>query len=135
MAGPDPLAAPALTPRKADLVTWSDWLTRHPDTTVVAQQPDLKKLYKRDPYHSYFGSDKLHFPVAPKPEQPDLRLKDRVVILTIDGENTVISLAGLEEAACLAVAAGTATALTPGVELCHREDVEKLLPLVKVERL
>ena len=43
--------------------------------------------------------------------------------------------AGLEEAACLAVAAGTATSLTPGVELCHREDVEKLLPLVKVERL
>jgi 6-phosphofructokinase 2 len=43
--------------------------------------------------------------------------------------------AGLEEAACLAVAAGAATALTTGVELCHREDVERLLPLVKVERL
>lgn len=43
--------------------------------------------------------------------------------------------AGLQEAACLAVAAGTAAALTPGVELCHRKDVEKLLPLVKVERL
>jgi 6-phosphofructokinase 2 len=38
----------------------------------------------------------------------------------------------LEEAARLAVAAGTATALTPGTELCHREDVEKLLPLVEV---
>jgi 6-phosphofructokinase 2 len=43
--------------------------------------------------------------------------------------------ASLEEAACLAVAAGTATALTTGVELCHRVDVERLLPLVKVERL
>ena len=40
---------------------------------------------------------------------------------------------GLEEAARLAVAAGTATALTPGTELCHREDVEKLLPLVEVQ--
>ena len=39
----------------------------------------------------------------------------------------------LEEAARLAVAAGTATALTPGTELCHREDVEKLLPLVEVQ--
>lgn len=39
----------------------------------------------------------------------------------------------LEEAARLAVAAGTATALTPGTELCHREDVEKLLPVVKVQ--
>lgn len=38
----------------------------------------------------------------------------------------------LEEAARLAVAAGTATALTPGTELCHREDVEKILPLVEV---
>lgn len=43
--------------------------------------------------------------------------------------------ASLEEAARLAVAAGTATALTTGVELCHRADVERLLPLVKVERL
>ena len=40
---------------------------------------------------------------------------------------------GLEEAARLAVAAGTATALTPGTELCHREDVEKLLPTVEVQ--
>ena len=39
----------------------------------------------------------------------------------------------LEEAARLAVAAGTATALTPGTELCHREDVEKLLPQVEVQ--
>lgn len=43
--------------------------------------------------------------------------------------------ASFEDAARLAVAAGTATALTPGVELCHREDVERLLPLVKVEKL
>jgi 6-phosphofructokinase 2 len=38
----------------------------------------------------------------------------------------------LEEAARLAVAAGTATALTPGTELCHRKDVEKILPKVEV---
>jgi 6-phosphofructokinase 2 len=43
--------------------------------------------------------------------------------------------AGLEEAARFAVAAAVATTLTPGVELCHREDVERLLPLVKVEKL
>jgi 6-phosphofructokinase 2 len=35
----------------------------------------------------------------------------------------------------LACAAGTATAQTPGTELCHREDVEKLLPLVQVSAL
>lgn len=43
--------------------------------------------------------------------------------------------ASFEEAARLAVAAGAATALTPGVELCHRADVEKLLHFVKVEKL
>ena len=35
----------------------------------------------------------------------------------------------------LACATGTATAQTPGTELCHRENVEKLLPLVQVSTL
>jgi len=38
----------------------------------------------------------------------------------------------LVEACRLAVAMGTATVLTPGTELCHRTDVEKLLPQIKV---
>ncbi|MBI2939208.1 MAG: 1-phosphofructokinase [Chloroflexi bacterium] len=40
-------------------------------------------------------------------------------------------MAGLQ----LGTAAGAATALTPGTELCHREDVDRLLPEVRVERL
>jgi hypothetical protein len=99
VAGPEPRNAPGLMPRVAELVTWGDWLARHPETTVLAQETDLKKLYKRDPYHSYFGSDKLRFPVAPMPEEPDLRLKDRVVILTIDGVDTVLPFPGLERTA------------------------------------
>ena len=43
--------------------------------------------------------------------------------------------AGIEEASRLAVAAGTATALTPGTALCHRDDVEKLLPQIEIQRL
>jgi len=38
----------------------------------------------------------------------------------------------LIEACRLAVAMGTAAVLTPGTELCHRADVEELLPQVKV---
>ncbi|GAH54397.1 unnamed protein product, partial [marine sediment metagenome] len=38
----------------------------------------------------------------------------------------------LVEACQLAVAMGTAAVLTPGTELCHRADVEKLLPQIKV---
>jgi 6-phosphofructokinase 2 len=35
----------------------------------------------------------------------------------------------------LACAAGTATAKTPGTELCHREEVERILPSVKITTL
>jgi 6-phosphofructokinase 2 len=41
----------------------------------------------------------------------------------------------LLEACRLAVALGTAAVLTPGTELAHRSDVERLLPQVKVERI
>lgn len=41
----------------------------------------------------------------------------------------------LEEASRLAVAAGTAATLTSGTELCHKQDVERLLPLVTIEKL
>jgi 6-phosphofructokinase 2 len=40
-----------------------------------------------------------------------------------------------EEALRFAVACGAAALLAPGVELCRREDVEKLLPAVLVEPL
>jgi 6-phosphofructokinase 2 len=42
---------------------------------------------------------------------------------------------GIEEASQWAAAAGTAATLTPGTELCRREDVERLFPQVKMERL
>jgi 6-phosphofructokinase 2 len=58
------------------------------------------------------------------------------------GDSTIAGLVlklseggNLEEAACLGVAAGTATVLTPGTELCHRDTVERLVPLVEVKKL
>jgi len=41
----------------------------------------------------------------------------------------------LAEACQLAVAMGTAAVLTPGTELCHRIDVEKLLPQIEVREI
>lgn len=38
----------------------------------------------------------------------------------------------LKECVRMACAAGTATARTPGTELCHRRDVEELLPQVRI---
>jgi 6-phosphofructokinase 2 len=42
---------------------------------------------------------------------------------------------GLEDACRWATAAGTAATLTRGTELCQREDVERLLPMVKIKKL
>ena len=50
----------------------------------------------------------------------------------------VLSLAegrSLKEAAVFATAAGTAATLSPGTELCHKEDVERLVPRIKVREL
>jgi len=58
------------------------------------------------------------------------------------GDSTIAGLVlklneglGIDEACRWAVAAGTAATLTPGTELCRREDVEKLLSRVKIKRL
>jgi len=64
-----PAVGEALIPVQAALVRWGDWVARHPDTEIL--KPDLlkKKLYKRKPYESYRGSDRLRFPVEPLPPQ------------------------------------------------------------------
>jgi 6-phosphofructokinase 2 len=58
------------------------------------------------------------------------------------GDSTIAGLVlklkegvGLEEACRWATAAGTAATLTPGTELCRREDVEKLLPRIKIKKV
>jgi hypothetical protein len=61
----------------------------------MAPVPEIKKLYKRDPYHSYFGSDSLRFPVEPLPPAEGRRFKDRMVIATIDGIHYEIVMSDL----------------------------------------
>jgi hypothetical protein len=99
VAGPDPALAPDLVLEMADLTTWGAWRHEHPETRILAPLPALKKLYKRDPYHSYFGSDLLRFPVDPLPPSSDLRLKDRVVVVTVDGTDVPFALPHLAQAA------------------------------------
>jgi hypothetical protein len=98
VAGPDPSQQPALIPRPATLTTWGAWQEQNPETDVLAQIPEMKKLYKRDPYHSYFGSDLLRFPVDPLPPG-EAGLKERLVVVTVDGENVELSLSKLAAAA------------------------------------
>jgi 1-phosphofructokinase family hexose kinase len=69
---------------------------------------------------------------------PPVRVKSRVGA----GDCTVAGLAlklayseSLKDACRLGVAMGTAAVLTHGTELCHRADVDKLLPKIKVSEI
>jgi hypothetical protein len=95
VAGPAAAAGRSLALHHAALTTWGQWSDHHPDTLVLAPLERLKRLYKRDPYHSYFGSDVLRFPVEPLPPADGPAVKDRVLILTVHGRDTVLSLAGI----------------------------------------
>jgi len=92
VVGPAATAEASLALLPSALTTWGTWLENHPSTQVLAPLERLKRVYKRDPYHSYFGSDVLRFPVDPLPPESDLRLKDRVLILTMNGHDNVFSL-------------------------------------------
>jgi hypothetical protein len=96
------IAGPAvghrLQPLPSVLQTWASWTEAHPETTVMAPDPSSKSLYKRDPYHSYRGSDVLRFPVDPLPPEGTLAYKDLVAIVTTGDHDHVFALDDLAEA-------------------------------------
>src|SRR5690606_2759735 len=49
--------------------TWSDWLTAHPDTTVLDRDPRSVRRYKDIDYRRYWSLGKPDFPVAPLPDE------------------------------------------------------------------
>jgi hypothetical protein len=111
-----------LTPLPAVLATWEDWRDRHPDTAVMAPDPGSKQLYKRDPYHSYRGSDVLRFPVAPRPPTGGLALKARVAVVSAGEVDTAFPLAYLADA--VGAERGTwATAVAGDIYLVHFDAV------------
>lgn len=91
-----PAVGNRLEPLPATLQTWAQWRQAHPETTVMAPDEGSKRLYKRDPYHSYRGSDLLRFPVEPLAPTNNLALKDLVAIVTHSGGDTVFALPYLE---------------------------------------
>jgi hypothetical protein len=64
----------------------------------MAPDPETKRLYKRDPYHSYRGSDVLRFPVDPLPPDGLLAYKDLVAVVTIGDHDYPFALPYLENA-------------------------------------
>jgi hypothetical protein len=98
LTGPAAAAGARMELLPAAIATWEQWLARHPATTVLAPVERMRTLYKRDPYHSYFGSDLLRFPVEPLPASAELALKDRVLVVTAGGRDTVFALRRVADA-------------------------------------
>ena len=91
-----PAAGQRLRPLPIELQSWAVWRQQHPTTTIMAPDPDSKRLYKRDPYHSYRGSDVLRFPVEPLAPEGALALKDMVAVVSHPGGDAVFALPFLE---------------------------------------
>lgn len=87
-----------LVPLPVSLQTWGAWVEAHPGTTLMAPDEGTKRLYKRDPYHSYRGSDVLRFPVDPLPPEGFLTLKDRIAVVRFGNGDIAFALPELEEA-------------------------------------
>lgn len=98
VVGPAAADGESLDLLPVSLCTWGQWRERHPESLILAPLEHLHRVYKRDPYHSYFGSDVLRFPVDPLPPGDDLAVKERVVIITVDGENGVFALSRIAAA-------------------------------------
>ena len=93
-----PAAGRRLQPLPTVLQTWAAWTEAHPETTVMAPDPSSKSLYKRDPYHSYRGSDILRFPVEPLPPEGALGYKALVAIVTTGDHDHAFALDDLADA-------------------------------------
>ena len=66
------------------ITSWRDWLTAHPDTTVLSLDTGFDRDYRPGrPYGQYFASPELMFPVVVRDRRLDP--KDRIFVLR-DGE-------------------------------------------------
>jgi hypothetical protein len=81
IAGPAAGAGAALEVLPISVDTWGDWRRDNPGTTVLAPDPSMAEKYASDPYTSYFGSDRLRFPVQPLPSPARYPLKTPLVAL------------------------------------------------------
>jgi hypothetical protein len=129
VTGPAAAAGARMELLPAAIATWEQWRVRHPDTTVLAPVERLRTLYKRDPYHSYFGSDLLRFPVEPLPASGELALKDRVLVVTAGGRDTVFALRRIASAA--GAASGSFEVAAAGVSLRILFDLDAGTALVE----
>ncbi len=89
IAGPAAAQAATLEVLPAQVVYWSEWRRRHPDTSVVAPDPAHRERYNRDPYASYYGTGRPRYPVQPLPADATLPLFEPVIAVQAGKANCV----------------------------------------------
>jgi len=93
VAGPAAAQGSALRPLAVDVTSWSEWLARRPETTVILRRPDMIRRYKETNYTGYFRASRLMFPVdgsLTPPEMIDgLQPKSRIVMVSAGGKRRV----------------------------------------------
>ncbi|MCH2132539.1 MAG: DUF3179 domain-containing protein [Phycisphaerales bacterium] len=74
-----------------EVVPWSNWVARHPETSVAAGRPDFKQRYKKGKPDHWFASEELIFTTPPPSAGPPpkthlllLRSPEGVSLLAID---------------------------------------------------
>ncbi|MCP3904227.1 MAG: DUF3179 domain-containing protein [Planctomycetes bacterium] len=89
VTGPAAAAGLALRRVRSVVTQWSDWLARHPDTTVIDPDPALRDRYKGTSYAGYYRKPDLLFPVAPMPPADGLEPKTPCVVVFAGGERRI----------------------------------------------
>ncbi len=87
-----------LSYRAFELIRWDEWLARHPGSLILA--PNTEKLfrnYRKRPYTSYLGSDRLQFPVRDLPDKERMSLKTKVLGVLAGGEQRLYTFPSLKE--------------------------------------
>ncbi|MCB1161479.1 MAG: DUF3179 domain-containing protein [Candidatus Latescibacteria bacterium] len=96
LAGPAAARGDSLARVPVALTRWDDWLARHPGTAVLEPSEEgLARKYRRRPYVSYLGSDRLQYPARPLPDEEatGLSLKSPVLSVWTGGERRLYPLA------------------------------------------
>jgi len=69
------------------VVRWENWLAEHPDTRVMAPNPQTEKLLGEISYATYYASDQLKFPVEPAWKDRGLPAKTPVLAIRIGAQD------------------------------------------------
>ena len=92
-----PAAGSRLETLPCSLVTWANWISRHPDTTVIDGLLNFRKHYGMEPYSSYYQRGMLRFPASPLvPEDGPAAMTRTLAYRTAEGLLCIPMQAGTE---------------------------------------